>query len=130
MARYVVEASARWAGDAPDAWSRTPIFVAVSVSREDGSPVTGLAQSDFVVRCLERPYGTIALSIFGFQEHLSGGPLVSGGYYWFGVTSFGASQSTEERPEFLQDEVFVLVTVRGAGNNGQTLCLAQYHFFA
>jgi hypothetical protein len=123
MARLDVEVRARWAGGTPD-FTHAPILVAVSVSAADGSPVTGLTFSEFVVRCLQAPgSGTTTVSMDGFEEHSTGGPAGSGGYYSFVVRP---SAEGVELP-FVQDEVFLFVTVRGGGDDGQTLCLARYH---
>ena len=42
---------------------------------------------------------------------------------------FVVRRSPEDPPEWLQDQVFLFVTVRGQGSHGQDLCLATYHAF-
>jgi hypothetical protein len=122
MARLNLEASARWSGGVPD-FNLFPIYVVVSVSRQDGSPVPSLAQSAFVVRFLQDPdRDSLPGSIAAFHEHSSSGPIGSQGYYSFVVKPSAEGAETS----FVTDDVFVLVTVRGGGNHGQTLCFVRY----
>jgi hypothetical protein len=122
MARLIVEANARWSGGVAD-FNLFPIYVVVSVSHADGSPVPSLAQSAFVVRFLQDPdRDSLSGAITAFRETSSGGPTGAQGYYSFVVkpSAEGAGST------FVTDDVFVLVTVRGGGNHGQTLCFVRY----
>ena len=57
-----------------------------------------------------------------FHEHSSGGPTGAQGFYSFVVKPSDEGAETH----FVTDDVFVLVTVRGGGNHGQTLCFVRY----
>jgi hypothetical protein len=122
MARLNVEANARWSGGVPD-FNLFPIYVVVSVSHQDGSPVPSLAQPAFVVRFLQDPdRDSLSGAIAAFHENSSAGPMGAQGYYSFVVKPTDEGAETK----FVTDDVFVLVTVRGGGNHGQTLCFVRY----
>ena len=122
MAALKVQASARWSGGVPD-FNLFPIYVVVSVSHEDGRPAPGLDQSAFALGFLQDPDRQVLQGqITHFHETTSGGPHGVQGYYHFVV------RPTDEGVEthFVTDDVFVLVTVRGGGNHGQTLAFVRY----
>jgi hypothetical protein len=122
MAALNVEANARWSGGVPD-FNLFPIFIVVSVSHEDGSPVPGLGQSAFVVRFLQEPdRASLPGAIAAFHAHSSSGPMGAQGYYSFVVRPSDEGAETV----FVTDDVFVLVAVHGGGNHGQTLCFVRY----
>jgi hypothetical protein len=122
MAEFKVEATARWSGGVPD-FNLFPIYVVVSVSHGDGKPVPSLDQSAFAIGFLQDPDRQVLQgAITHFHETASGGPHGVQGYYHFVVRP-----SEEGAPAvFVDDEVTVLVTVRGSQNQGQTLSFVRY----
>lgn len=122
MARLHVQAAVRWAGGTTD-FRFVPMLVAASVSNDVGAPVPGLPASAFHVRYQLEPASASTAAISDFHEHSA--PQSGAGEYSFIVNPGG---ETAEQP-WLQDEVFLYVTVRNASNHGQTLCLARYHHF-
>jgi hypothetical protein len=85
--------------------------------------VSGLPRTAFVVHYQQDPDNSLAAATSDFREHSSAGPVGQQGVY-----SLIVKPNEEVSPEiFLQDEVFLSVTVRRAGNHGQTVCLARYH---
>ena len=122
MGALNVVASARWTGGVPD-FNLFPIYMAVSVSHEDGTPAAGLNQAAFAVRIVQDPdRDVVAAQLSHFREHTSAGPAGSQGFYSFLL------RPSEEGAEthLADDEVFLLVRIRGGGNNGQTLCYVRY----
>jgi hypothetical protein len=98
-------------------------MVAVSVTDEAGTPVTGLDESAFATRILQAPaHGSATAVRDAFEEHSAGGPEAGQGFY-----SFVVKPSDEVGGIFVQDQVWVFVSVNTAGNRGQTLCLASFH---
>ena len=122
MGRLHVAATTRWASGTPD-FTGIPIMVVLSVTDDTGSPVTGLQPASLFVRYLESPdHGSSAIQEAAFHEHHSGFPMAAGFY------SFVVSPSDElSPPAWLQDQIFLLITLRGGGNQGQAVCLATYH---
>jgi len=122
MAGLKVEATARWSGGVPD-FNLFPIYVVVSVSHGDGTPVSGLNQSAFAVRFLQAPgHPSVQGTVDAFEETASGGPHGVQGYY-----SFVSRPTVEGAPAtFIEDDASVLLTVRGSGNHGQTLTFVRY----
>ena len=129
MARLNVQAAARWAGAGPDqilagqpTFQLIPMLVALSVTDENGVGVQDLVESEVRVGYqdqVEAVEGTLT-SISHFHHN---GPTVGGaGWYSCIVTSAGPSG-------WLQDEVFLCVTVRHGPDRGQTILLARYHQF-
>lgn len=119
MARLHTEAVARWASGG--GFPSIPVLLAVSVSDEAGSGVGGLLASAFHVRYQMDPENSFPAALSDFREH--GAALGGVGNY-----SFIVRPNEELRPQiWIQDEVFLYVMVRDAGNQGQALCMARYH---
>ena|SRR5436190_9069606 len=119
MARLHTEAVARWASGGE--FKSIPMLLAVSVSDEAGSGVAGLPGGAFHVRYQVDPDNSFLAALSDFREH---GAAISG----VGVYSLIVKPNEEISPQiWLQDEVFLYVMVRNAGNHGQTLCMARYH---
>jgi hypothetical protein len=119
MARLHTEAVARWASGAD--FQSIPMLLAVSVSDDAGSGVGGLPASAFHVRYQVDPDNSFVAALSDFHEH---GAALSG----VGNYSLIVKPNEEISPQiWVQDEVFLYVMVRHAGNNGQTLCMARYH---
>jgi hypothetical protein len=120
MAKLTVEAHARWASGAP--FSGVPILLAMTVTDDDGIGVHGVTAGDISVRYQEEPENSILASMSDLHEHAAGGPFGQQGNY-----SLIIKPNEEGPPIFLQDEVFLYVSVRHAGNHGKTVCLARFH---
>jgi hypothetical protein len=119
MARLHTEAVARWASGA--AFPTVPMLLAVSISDEAGSGVRGVPASAFHVRYQVDPDNAFTAALSDFHEH--GGALGVVGNY-----SLIVKPNEEISPQiWVQDEVFLYVMVRHAGNHGQTLCMARFH---
>jgi hypothetical protein len=123
MARLHIEVATRWAGATAGLFADMPILVAASVNDDAGLPVTGLPATAFHVRYEDDPdQGSFAAAISAFRE--MGAALTGAGEYSFVV------RPNEELPQkWRQDELFLFITARAAGNHGQTVCAARYHIF-
>jgi hypothetical protein len=119
MARLHTEAAVRWASGAN--FPSIPMLLSVSVSDDVGSGVGGMPASAFHVRYQINPENSFIAALSDFREH--GQPLSGVGNY-----SLIVKPNDEISPQiWVQDEVFLYVMVRHAGNHGQTLCMARYH---
>lgn len=122
MAKLHVEASTRWAGGGSD-FRDKPIMVVLSVTDDAGAPFTGVVAGNIFTRYLQSPDGgSIATFEVAFVEHHTGHPTAEGFY------SFVVRPSEEIHPSgWVQDQVFLFISIRRAGNFGQAICLATYH---
>jgi hypothetical protein len=119
VARLNVDVAARWASGG--GFAITPILVAVSVSDEAGVGIRGLSASAFRVRYQIDPDNSFLGAASDFHEH--GSALSGAGEY-----SLIVKPTDEINPQiWVQDQVFLYVTVRAAGNHGQALYLATFH---
>ena len=119
MARLHVDIAARWASGGT--FATTGVLVAVSVSDGAGLPLQGLPEAAFHARGQDAPDRNFACMISDFHEF---GDVATGA----GEYSFVVQPGDEFRPpRWLQDEVFIWVSVSDSGNNGQAVCLAHYH---
>jgi hypothetical protein len=86
-----------------------------------GVGVRELPASAFHVRYQVDPDNSFLAVLSDFHEH--GSPLSGTGAY-----SLIVKPNDEITPQiWVQDQVFLFVTVRAAGNHGQALCLATFH---
>src|SRR5262245_16726380 len=109
MARLHTEAVARWASGAD--FPTVPMLLAVTVSDELGSGVRGIPASAFHVRYQVDPEQSFTAMLSDFHEH--GTALGVGGNY-----SLIVKPTDEIIPQiWVQDEVFLYVMVRHAGNH-------------
>jgi hypothetical protein len=134
MARLNVQAAARWAGGQPDeivagmlTFQRVAMLLALSVTDMDGAGVQNLLAEEVRVGYQMFPEAvedTIA-SISDFHHN---GPTF-GGTGWFSCIV-----NPPDANGWVQDEVFLCVTVRRPGasgqDRGQALLLARYHQFS
>jgi hypothetical protein len=121
MARLHVEASTRWAGGGSN-FTSIPIMVVLAVTDDAGKPVTGVQAVNVFTRYVRSPDdGSLATFEEAFREYQTGHPSAQGFY------SFVVRPSEGDPPIWVQDQVFLLITIRHAGNNGQAVCLATYH---
>ena len=124
MGRLNIEATTRWSGVRGN-FGQMPIVVMMSVTDETGAPVTGLQSGAVTVRYLTVPTegGSLAGNEHHFFEQKGGVPMTAGFY------SFTLAPWEDEGEHWIQDQVFLFITVRSGGNRGQALCLATYHEF-
>jgi hypothetical protein len=123
MARLNVQAAARWASGAPD-FQHVAMLLALSVTDMDGASVQNLSVEEVRVGYQMRPE-PVEDTIATISEFHHNGPTFGGtGWYSCIVNPLDATG-------WLQDEVFLCVTVRRPGasgqDRGQSLLLARYH---
>jgi len=132
MTRLNVEAQTRWTSAAPDEGASAATFghvamvMALSITNQDGVGVIEVRADEirvgFQMRPPSDPPGDESFAAISDFRHL--GPSF-GGTGWYSCLV-----QPPEPSGWLQDEVFLCVTVRHAADRGQTLLLARYHQFA
>ena len=130
MTRLNVQAAARWASGAPDqilagqsTYQRIPMLLTLLATNEDGSQVDRLEASDVRVGFQIQPEVSED-SIAEISHFHHNGPTFGGTGWYSCIVQPPAANG------WVQNEVFLCVTVRKGQGRGQALLLARYHVFA